>query len=168
MSTRPPSPRDPPSLTCWGAARAVTGSMHLVEAAGRRLLLDCGLARGPHTEAHLPGGGFPFDPSSVDAVILTHAHIDHCGCLPALVRRGFDGPIYCTAATRDLTAVMLADSARIQEERSLLAYATRGGKPPDTPFTHNDVNQTVEQFVAVKYDVSSNIEDVEFRLTHAG
>src|SRR6516225_6466489 len=95
----------PLSVTYWGAARAVTGSMHLVEAGGKRILLDCGMVRGGHAEAFAPA--FPFHASTIDAVILTHAHIDHCGNLPALVRHGFDGPIFCTAATRDLTAVML-------------------------------------------------------------
>jgi metallo-beta-lactamase family protein len=155
------------SVTFWGAARAVTGSMHLVEAGGKRILLDCGMVRGGHAEA--VAHGFPFDPRKIDAVILTHAHIDHCGNLPALVRRGFEGPIYCTAATRDLTAVMLADSARIQEERSLLAFSTtRGGEPRDTPFTGIDVDQAVGQCVSVGYDQPTAVGDVEFRLTDAG
>jgi metallo-beta-lactamase family protein len=161
------TPRSSLSVTFWGAARAVTGSMHLVEAGGKRILLDCGMVRGGHSEA--VASGFPFDPHSVDAVILTHAHIDHCGNLPALVRHGFDGPIFCTAATRDLTAVMLADSARIQEERSVLAFAThRGGAPRDTPFTGSDVDQAVEQCVSVGYEQPTAIGDVEFRLVDAG
>jgi metallo-beta-lactamase family protein len=141
--------------------------MHLVEAGGKRILLDCGMVRGSHAEAVAPG--FPFDPRTVDAVILTHAHIDHCGNLPGLVRYGFDGPIFCTAATRDLTAVMLADSARIQEERSVLAYATgRRGEPRDTPFTGTDVDQAIEQCVAVGYGTPTAVGDAEFRLVDAG
>jgi metallo-beta-lactamase family protein len=141
--------------------------MHLVEAGGKRILLDCGMVRGSHAGAVAPG--FPFDPHTVDAVILTHAHIDHCGNLPGLVRHGFDGPIFCTAATRDLTAVMLADSARIQEERSVLAYATgRRGEPRDTPFTGTDVDQAIEQCVAVAYGQPTAVGDVEFRLVDAG
>src|SRR5690349_20865122 len=143
MICRPSTPAL--SVTFWGAARAVTGSMHLVEAGGRRILLDCGLSRDAHAGAHFPG--FPFDPRSLDAVVLTHAHVDHCGSLPALVRRGFDGPIYCTAATRDLTAVMLADSARIQEERALLAYVTGRGEPVDVLSTRADADQAVDQCV---------------------
>jgi metallo-beta-lactamase family protein len=155
-----------PTVTFWGAARAVTGSMHLVEAAGRRVLLDCGLVRGSHAEAYAPG--FPFDPHSIDAVILSHAHVDHCGNLPALVHRGFDGPIYCTAATRDLAALMLADSARIQEERSILAYATSRGNPPDTPYTRANAGQAVDQCVPVDYGEAITIGDIELRLADAG
>jgi metallo-beta-lactamase family protein len=158
--------RATPSVTFWGAARAVTGSMHLVEAGGRRILFDCGLLRGSHAEARTPA--FPFDPGSIDAVVLTHAHIDHCGNLPSLVRGGFDGPVYCTAATRDLTAVMLADSARIQEERSLFAYVTSRGEPPETPYTRSDMHQAVDQCVAVDYDRPTGVGDVEFRLIDAG
>jgi metallo-beta-lactamase family protein len=155
-----------PSVTFWGAARAVTGSMHLVKAGGRRILLDCGLVRGSHAEARAPA--FPFDPATIDAVVLTHAHVDHCGNLPSLVRRGFDGPIYCTAATRDLTAVMLADSARIQEERSMLAYVTGRGAPPETPYTRSDARQAADQCVSVEYDRLVTVGDVEFRLLDAG
>lgn len=140
--------------------------MHLVEAGGKRILLDCGMVRGGHAEAIAPG--FPFDPRKLNAVILTHAHIDHCGNLPALVRGGFDGPIFCTEATRDLTAVMLVDSARIQEERSLLAYATRRGDPADTPFNRTNVDQTVDQCVSLEYDHPMTVGDVEFRLADAG
>src|SRR5438132_1104884 len=98
-----------PAVTFWGAAQTVTGSMHLVEAGGRRVLLDCGLYRGRRDEARRRNSAFPFDPRSLDAVVLSHAHMDHCGNLPNLVRQGFDGPIYCTGPTRDLIAVMLAD-----------------------------------------------------------
>src|SRR5947209_5853906 len=155
-----------PSVTFWGAARAVTGSMHLVEGGGRRILLDCGLARGSHAEAFAPG--IPFDPASIDAVVLTHAHIDHCGALPAIVRRGFDGPIYCTAATRDLSAVMLADSARIQEERALFAFAVGRGEPADTPFSRANVNQNVDQCVPVGYKEPVTLGDVELRFVDSG
>src|SRR5690606_1065316 len=100
----------------WGAARTVTGSMHLVEAAGKKLLVDCGLFQGRRTESHARNAEFPFRPRDLDAVLLTHAHIDHCGNLPNLVRQGFVGPVYCTPATRSLAAVMLGDAAKVQEE----------------------------------------------------
>src|SRR6478609_8333261 len=105
-----------PTVTFLGAAQTVTGSMHLLEAAGQRVLLDCGMFRGPRDEARQRNSRFPFEPTSIDAVILSHAHVDHCGNLPNLIRQGFSGPIYCTPATRALAAVMLGDAAKIQEE----------------------------------------------------
>src|SRR5262249_52788648 len=110
-----------PSVTFWGAAQSVTGSMHVVEIGSQRLLLDCGLVPGRPEEARQHNTPFPFDPATLDAVILSHAHIDHCGNLPSLVRQGFCGPIYCTPATRDLVAIMLADASRIHEDNTALA-----------------------------------------------
>jgi len=103
-------------LTFWGAARTVTGSMHHVETGGRRYLLDCGLYQGRRQEAFERNAKFPFAASDIAAVILSHAHIDHSGNLPTLVHHGFSGPIYTTAATRDLCLAMLADSAYLQEK----------------------------------------------------
>lgn len=103
-------------VTFWGAARTVTGSMHLVEVNGLRLLLDCGLFQGRRQEAFRRNKEFPFEPHTIHAVIVSHAHIDHIGNLPNLFRQGFGSPIFCTPATKDLMAVMLADSAKIQEE----------------------------------------------------
>ena len=103
-------------LTFWGAAGAVTGSMHLVETAGRRLLLDCGLNQGRRKDADQKNRHLPFAGSSIDAVILSHAHIDHSGNLPTLVKHGFTGPIYATPATIDLCNWMLRDTAHIQEK----------------------------------------------------
>ena len=102
-------------LTFWGAARTVTGSTHHLEVAGRAYLLDCGLFQGRRQEAKERNSHFPFPPSAIDAVLLSHAHIDHSGNLPALVRNGFSGPIYASPATSDLCAAMLADSAHLQE-----------------------------------------------------
>lgn len=166
MTNRRPLHPDVPRVTFWGAARAVTGSMHLLEAGGRRVLLDCGLDRGPRSEV-VPAIRFPFDPSTIDAVVLTHAHVDHCGNLPALVRQGFDGPVYCTPATRDLSAVMLADSARIQEERAVLVAA--GGSPVSGPYSRSDVHRAVRQFVAVEYGQSTCLgDDLDLTLVNAG
>jgi metallo-beta-lactamase family protein len=102
-------------LTFWGAAGQVTGSMHLVEAAAKRLLLDCGLNQGPRKEADAKNRNLPLAGSSIDAVVLSHAHIDHSGSLPTLVKSGFAGPIYSTPATVDLCHWMLRDTAHIQE-----------------------------------------------------
>lgn len=103
------------SITFWGAAGQVTGSCHLVELHGRKILLDAGLFQGHRDASRDLNMNLPFDARQIDAVVLSHAHIDHAGRLPLLARRGFDGPIHATAATRDLCAVMLADAAHIQE-----------------------------------------------------
>jgi metallo-beta-lactamase family protein len=103
-------------LTFWGAAGQVTGSMHLLEAAGARFLLDAGLFQGRRSQTHELNARLPFDPRRLDGIVLTHAHIDHSGRLPLMVRHGFHGPIYATPATRDLCAVMLPDAAHIQEK----------------------------------------------------
>ncbi len=102
-------------LTFWGAAGTVTGSMHEVSAAGHRYLLDCGQFQGRRAEARERNSTFPFPPSSIEAVLLSHAHIDHSGNLPVLVKQGFRGPIFTSAATVDLCVPMLADSAHLQE-----------------------------------------------------
>ena len=146
-------PTDSPRVTFWGAAQSVTGSMHLVEAAGRRILLDCGLVRGQRDEARRRAVRFPFSPAEIDAVVLSHAHIDHCGNLPNLVRQGFSGPIYCTPATRDLTAVMLGDSARIREEDAVVAGVVHGRRDADPAlYTRSDAHRVVSQCVVVPYE----------------
>jgi metallo-beta-lactamase family protein len=103
-------------LTFWGAARTVTGSMHHLAADGKRYLLDCGMYQGHRKEAEQRNRHFPFASSLIDAVILSHAHIDHSGNLPLLVKNGFGGPIYATPATADLAKPMLLDTAHIQEK----------------------------------------------------
>ena len=103
-------------LTFWGAAGAVTGSMHLVESGDKRILLDCGLNQGRRKDADAKNRNLPFPGSSIDAVILSHAHIDHSGNLPSLVKNGFAGPIYTTPATIDLCNWMLRDTAHIHEK----------------------------------------------------
>ncbi len=103
-------------ITFWGAARTVTGSMHHVETGGRQYLLDCGLYQGRRQDAFERNSHFPFAATDIDAVILSHAHIDHSGNLPTLVKNGFSGPIYTTPATVDLCLAMLADSAFLQQK----------------------------------------------------
>jgi metallo-beta-lactamase family protein len=160
-----------PTVTFCGAAQSVTGSMHLIEFAGRRLLLDCGLVRGHPHESRVRNRYFPFEPSAIDAVVLSHAHVDHCGNLPNLVRQGFRGPIGCTPATRDLVAVMLSDSARIQEEMSQVEEVV-AVSPPDERgplYTHADVQRTLRQCVAVAYDQAHVVlPHVHLRFLDAG
>src|SRR5207244_3656247 len=103
-------------VTFFGAALEVTGSMHLLDADGIQIALDCGMFQGKRDEAASKNKAFPIDPKGLRAVILSHAHVDHCGRLPLLVRQGFAGAIYATPATRDLAALLMADSAHIQEE----------------------------------------------------
>jgi len=133
-------------LRFHGAAQEVTGSMHLVEVNGRTIALDCGLFQGRRKQSNAKNRSFPCDPAKIDAVILSHAHIDHCGRLPRLVRGGFSGPIYATGATGDLVRILLADSAHIQEEDTEYwnrKRVRRGDQPIEPLYTAADVDDTV-------------------------
>ncbi len=103
------------TFTSFGAAEEVTGSKHILEYKGTKILLDCGMFQGQRYESKVKNNNLGFEPDSIDAVILSHAHIDHCGLLPLLTKRGFTGKIYCTPPTGDLLGIMLKDSAHIQE-----------------------------------------------------
>jgi metallo-beta-lactamase family protein len=149
----PKKPAARPRVTFWGAAHTVTGSMHLVEAGGLRVLLDCGAFQGRRAESYERNSRFPFAPRDIDAVVVSHSHIDHIGNLPTLVNQGFAGPIYCTPATRDLMAVMLADSAKIQEEDAyFLNKRRRPGEPRVEPlYERNHVLRTLRLVQSVPY-----------------
>lgn len=139
----------------WGATQTVTGSQHLISVNGSRILLECGLFQGRRRESYERNRNLPFDATTVDALILSHAHIDHSGNIPNLVRSGFRGPIYCTFATRDLCAAMLRDSAHILEEN--VAYLNkkraRRGEPLLEPiYTRADAIASLKQFVSVGYN----------------
>jgi metallo-beta-lactamase family protein len=139
----------------FGATRTTTGSMYLFEINGKRLLLECGLFQGHRDETMERNRRFPFDPKSVDAVVLSHAHIDHCGNLPNLCVQGFEGNIYCTFATRDLASIMLEDSAHIQVADSEFVSKKRAkhGLPPVEPlYRPVDAEKAVRQFVGINYD----------------
>ena len=135
-----------------GAAREVTGSCHIVRARdGRTILLDCGLFQGHRREAAEKNKRLPLPIGEIDAIVLSHAHIDHAGRLPWLVRQGYQGTIWCTAATRDLCAVMLADSAHIQEKDA--EFLTRRHKEVIEPlYGMRDATQAVEQMIGMPYD----------------
>lgn len=141
-------------ITFWGGVRTVTGSMHFLEAAGRRILLDCGLFQGHRSEANYINSHFPFDAASLQAVIISHAHLDHTGNLPTLIKRGFNGPIYSTFATRDLAAVMLQDSAHIQE-RDAEFLNKRNSKKSSSPiyplYTVEEAQAAMPHFVGYSY-----------------
>jgi metallo-beta-lactamase family protein len=121
----------------FGAARTTTGSMYLFEINGKRLLVECGLFQGHRDETMERNRNFPFDPKQIDAVVLSHAHIDHCGNLPNLCAQGYEGNIYCTFATRDLCAIMLQDSAQIQQSDAAFVSKKRAKQhlPPVDRFT---------------------------------
>ena len=112
----------------FGATRTTTGSMFLLEVNGQKVLLECGLFQGHRDETLERNRHFPFKPSELDAVILSHAHIDHCGNLPNLAKQGYEGNIYCTFATRDLAAIMLEYSAEIQRADAEFVSKQRGKK----------------------------------------
>lgn len=139
-------------LTFHGAAQEVTGSMHLLEVNGQRILLDCGLFQGHRADTYERNLNFPFDPKSIDAVVLSHAHIDHTGKLPNLVKQGFSGNVWCTAATRNLSSYMLLDSGHIQEMdiQYLNKRRKRRGEPPVEPiYTQEDARNALPLFVSV-------------------
>ena len=139
-------------LTFWGAAGRVTGSMHLLEAAGARILLDAGLFQGRRAETRVLNARLPFDARRIDGVVLSHAHIDHSGRLPLLVKDGFHGPVYSTPATRDLSAVMLADAGHIQEKDH--EFLQRRGKatPESEPlYSLRDAIAVQDLIVGVPY-----------------
>ena len=141
-------------LTFLGAAETVTGSRFLLHVDGHRYLIDCGLFQGGRRLKALNWEPFPVPPAEVDAILLTHAHIDHTGYLPRLVRQGFRGPIYATEATCALLEILLPDSAYLQEQDA--AYANKKGysrhKPALPLYTATDAEQTLEQLQAVSFD----------------
>jgi metallo-beta-lactamase family protein len=156
----------------WGAARTVTGSMHLVEVGSKKILLDCGLYQGRRKDAFHRNRDFPFDGKEIDAVILSHAHIDHSGNLPTLVRSGFRGPIFATSATRDLAVYLLLDSAKIQT--SDLKYVNKRRKRQkkklfDPLFEQKDAVKAISQFQTIDYDRQFNVvQGIECQFRVAG
>jgi metallo-beta-lactamase family protein len=159
-------------ITFLGAAREVTGSMHLIEVNGRRVLLECGLFQGRRADTYERNLHFPFDPASIDAVVLSHAHIDHSGNLPNLAKQGFRGNIWCTLATRNLCTFMLMDSGHIQEQdvEYVNKKRIRDGEPPIEPlYTQADVQACLGQFVGVGFDRPISVADgVEITFVEAG
>ena len=142
-------------ITFLGGVREVTGSMHLVEAAGKKILLDCGLYEGRRQEAADRNRNLPFDPSRIDCLILSHAHLDHSGNIPTLCKRGFGGTIYSTYATRDLCGILLMDSAHFQRDDA--AYLNKRRKNHGMPFIgtlydKEEAEKSLRRFVTASYD----------------
>ena len=144
-------------ITFNGAARTVTGSRHLIEVNGKKILLDCGLFQGKRDESNKRNQGFEFEPSEIDAVILSHAHIDHSGDLPNLVKNGYKGLIYSTPPTATLGNIMLLDAAHIQESDAQYVNKKRfrRGEPPIEPlYTVPDAIEAIKRYYPVKYKES--------------
>lgn len=139
-------------LSFLGAARHVTGSKHLLTVGGQRILLDCGLVQGPRRLANEANRNLPVGPGDVDVVVLSHAHIDHCGALPRLVKQGFDGAIWCTEGTADLLRVMLLDAAKIQVSDA--RYLRKHGHAVEPLYDEEDVQKTLRLVRAVPYHQS--------------
>ncbi len=147
-------------LTFYGAARTVTGSQHLLEVNGKRILLDCGLYQGKRAEANERNRHLPFDATSIDVMVLSHAHIDHSGNIPNLVKSGYKGDVICTHATRDLCAVMLLDSGHIQERdvEYVNKRNARRGKPLVEPiYTQRDAENSIDSFTSHSYNRQTEI-----------
>lgn len=145
-----------------GASSGVTGSCHLLSTENHKILLDCGQFQGGKAQEALNSEPFPFEPSEVECVILSHAHIDHCGRIPLLVKRGFTGKIYCTDATADLLDVMLKDSGFIHEKDAQWKSkrAARAGKPPvESLYTYNDAVEALKYVEPVLYDQQIRINE---------
>jgi metallo-beta-lactamase family protein len=167
MANRPRSA----ALTFIGGAGTVTGSKTLLDTPGGRLLVDCGLFQG-HKKLRLQNwDDFPVEPSSIDAVVLTHAHIDHCGYLPRLARAGFSGPVYCTHGTSKLAAIVLPDSGHLHEEEAF--WANRQGYSKHDPalplYTEQDAWDSLDLIVPVDFDKPISIlDDVTATWSRAG
>ena len=147
-----------------GAARTVTGSQHLIEIDGKKLLLDCGMHQGKREESFKMNRKFIFQPSDIDAVVLSHSHIDHAGNLPTLMAKGYRGSIYCTSATRDLCSIMLQDSAYIQEKDVEFVNKKRAkkGEPLFNPlYTIQQAIEVLKQFKSFPYGKQFTLDNFD-------
>ena len=161
------------NITFHGAARVVTGSKHVVQLDNnKRILLDCGMFQGHPQEADRMNRVWGFEPSEIDYMVLSHAHVDHCGLIPKLIKDGYTGKIFCTPATLDMTKILLYDSARIQEGDThfLNKKLARQNKPLiESLYTETDVEAALPHFVTVEYHTPYQIdENIELLYTDAG
>ena len=159
-------------IAFFGAARAVTGSCHMLAWEGGKILIDCGMRQGADAKGIYGEDAFPFDPNEISAVVLTHAHIDHSGLLPLLVKRGFSGPIVCTEATAQLCTIMLPDSAHIQMQEAewQTRKNLRAGKPAVEPmYDIDDAQAALKLYRGISYDEAVQLfPGVKLRLKNIG
>ncbi len=158
-------------LTSYGAAGEVTGSKHLLEVSGKRILLDCGMFQGSHEDDPHRNAILPFDASSIDVAILSHGHLDHCGSMPTLVKAGFKGKIYMTPATRDVAELIMRDAAKIQlQDAEYRNRHLRNGEAQHVPvYTDADVNAVLEHVAPLSYGQCETIlPNVELCFYNAG
>ncbi|NND44181.1 MAG: MBL fold metallo-hydrolase [Xanthomonadales bacterium] len=152
----------------FGAAGEVTGSCHVLRVGGKTVLLDCGLIQGSRSDEARNADPFPFDPAAVDAVVLSHAHLDHCGRLPLLVKRGFRGPVFAQSASCDLARILLADAARL-EERDAAYQSRKRGKKIKPLFTEHEAAEVMRQLQPRPYRKPFEVvPGVEVRFRDAG
>ncbi|MFO1076529.1 MAG: MBL fold metallo-hydrolase [Planctomycetota bacterium] len=155
------------ALRFLGAARHVTGTKHLLEVGETRILLDCGMVQGPRRVSEEANRHLPFDATKIDHVVLSHAHIDHCGSLPKLVKDGFDGRIWCTDATADMLRMMLMDSAHIQAQDA--KHLRKRGIDYEPVYTTDDVEKTMRCVRAVSYREQFEVcEELQVTFLEAG
>ncbi|HEY3521911.1 MAG TPA: MBL fold metallo-hydrolase, partial [Rhodanobacteraceae bacterium] len=158
-------------ITFYGAAGEVTGSCHLVSAADKRVLLDCGMVQGDRDADVRNAAEFPFDPKGIDALVLSHAHLDHCGRIPLLVKRGFDGPIFATSATADLANIIMSDSAHIadMDAQDANRHLAPGQRPAEPLYTQDDVDAAMKLMKPLDYDTPQEIlPGIRVTLSDAG
>jgi len=162
MKNRTAIPDKESTLTTWGATRAVSGSMHLLNTGKNQILLDCGLNLEPNSQSR--NEEFPFDPRNIDSVVLSHAHLDHSGNLPTLVKHGFYGPIYCTPATQSLLLPLLVDSAKVQSRKTSVNQGDNS-----VLYHESDVHRTLELLRSVPYDCAfTPVGDAQYTFHDAG
>ncbi|MFG0334565.1 MAG: MBL fold metallo-hydrolase RNA specificity domain-containing protein [Maioricimonas sp. JB049] len=158
-------------ITFLGAAGEVTGSQHLIETRHRRILLDCGMFQGPRAASRRKNEELRCRPKDLDGVVLSHAHIDHCGRIPMLYREGYRGPVFCTDATADIAELMLLDSARIQQEDAkYLSRKLKAGHPPVEPlYSEQHVEQALRHVQPLLFEEWHELaDDVRLRFHPAG
>ena len=146
-------------LTSYGAAREVTGSNHVLEINGKKIAIDCGMFQGHRIESEQKNRDFNYDPKSIEAVILTHAHCDHCGRLPLLCGSGFNGNVYATPACRDIAGLIMSDTAHIQKKDAEWLQKKKPNHPFQPLFGVDEVLKSLDQFMTVSYGRSFPICD---------